>query len=207
MENIYQDPVHTTESSYESIKLKQPGKKKHAVGPFSTQKGSQRFVIFLLSINTLLLVITLGIVGVHYSQSQADNTHLAGYDQVRPLLKQNGHWHLRDNIFYLFWHGHGDCQAAERFCSEQNATLATTHEHNRNWMITLAHGKQMWVNEGSDDSGSGLSQDEEACSCRLLEPDPLAATECEDFHSWVCERSTIQRAPEFPDFDYLNWAK
>ncbi|XP_035288324.1 uncharacterized protein LOC118235264 isoform X4 [Anguilla anguilla] len=122
------------------------------------------------------------------SKSNADNTHLAGYGQTYLMDNQNGFWHLRDNIFYLFWHGQGDCQEAESFCNKKNATLVTLRKHNRDWMISVANGKQLWV-KADIHSFSGQSPDEEACPCELLlASDRFAAADCENVHSWVCER-------------------
>ncbi|XP_035288321.1 uncharacterized protein LOC118235264 isoform X2 [Anguilla anguilla] len=188
IDNIYQNPV-SVESPYQTFQLQHPGKNiQKSVGPYSTGRGSRILVIVLCFINTLLLVINLVVLGVHYSKSNADNTHLAGYGQTYLMDNQNGFWHLRDNIFYLFWHGQGDCQEAESFCNKKNATLVTLRKHNRDWMISVANGKQLWV-KADIHSFSGQSPDEEACPCELLlASDRFAAADCENVHSWVCER-------------------
>lgn len=194
IDNIYQNPIRV-ESPYQTFQLQHPGKNIQSAGPYSTGRGSRILVIVLCFINTLLLVINLAVLGVHYSKSNADNTHLAGYGQTDLLDNRNGFWHLRDNIFYLFWHGQGDCQEAESFCNRKNATLVTPRKHNWDWMISVANGKQLWV-KADIHSFSGQSPDEEACPCELLlASDRSTAADCENVHSWVCER--VEYTPSY----------
>ncbi|KAJ8401722.1 hypothetical protein AAFF_G00376930 [Aldrovandia affinis] len=171
-QNTYEGNIRA-ESLYHNLHLQSPGENNSAVGPFLTKKGSRIVVTVVVILGFLLLSVTLVVVALHYSRSY-----------TLPVMPEHGFgfWHLRDNTFYLPWHGHGDCQAAERFCSQQNATLANSRHRNRDWMMSLARGKQVWVKAESNwSSGFGQSQDEEACSCELLlveAPDPPMAADC-----------------------------
>ncbi|KAI1903310.1 hypothetical protein AGOR_G00025890 [Albula goreensis] len=175
-QRLYEDLI-SPESVYHSLHFQNPGGNKTALGPVPIQKGP--IVAILLSVLSILSLSILVIVAIHYSKAPK-----------LPSVSKPGSelWHLQDNIFYLSWHGPGNCQSAEAFCRKRNATLAISYQHNRDWMMSLTSGMQMWVQAETkeDSSGSGQIENEVLCSCVLFSA-PEAA-HCGAYHGWVCEK-------------------
>ncbi|KAG7484918.1 hypothetical protein MATL_G00054940 [Megalops atlanticus] len=195
-QNIYEEAIRA-ESTYQTLHFKNPVEsKQRTAGRFSLPR-SKAIIICLLTFISVLLVIILVIVAVHYSHSTSSGklSSKTGFSVAGEV------WHLHDNVFYLLWHGQGTCQNAIEFCSRQNATLATLHEQNWDWMESLLGEEHLWVKANPNNvDGSGLDvllfpKDEEDCSCELFSKDitsSAAAIDCEHTHGWVCERKMSQ---------------
>ncbi|KAG9351679.1 hypothetical protein JZ751_022930 [Albula glossodonta] len=98
---------------------------------------------------------------LHFQNPGGNKTALDSKAPKLPSVSKPGSelWHLQDNIFYLSWHGPGNCQSAEAFCRKRNATLAISYQHNRSEVL---------------------------CSCMLFSA-PEAA-HCGAYHGWLCEK-------------------
>lgn len=40
-------------------------------------------------------------------------------------------WYLHEDVFYLFWSNHSDCETAYNFCKERTANLATVTRNSK----------------------------------------------------------------------------
>ncbi|KAG9282096.1 hypothetical protein AMEX_G706 [Astyanax mexicanus] len=151
--------------------------------PQHSASGEGKKIFLLLALITVLLTILLIISVVHYSHFQQT---LGVMD--RPITNEEV-WHLRADVFYLFWYEGGDCNAAESFCIRRNASIATATEHNMAWLQSQTNGKQILVRrdnfDGSGNTDSLIQMDEDDTECNLLTHE-LQKQQAE---GWVCGRA------------------
>ncbi|KAL1274944.1 hypothetical protein QQF64_027758 [Cirrhinus molitorella] len=136
-----------TEDVYQCLQYKPPAAQGTINSTTLVSKHSERKYVFLLfTMNILISAIILILVGLNYkyhAQQQFKLTHHlknSHNKETQPTKEEAGSfksfnytemWLLHDNVFYLFWSDCSDCNAAERFCSKRNASLAILTEHNK----------------------------------------------------------------------------
>ncbi|XP_051978092.1 uncharacterized protein LOC127639844 [Xyrauchen texanus] len=155
----------------------------------SGEHNWRKYGFLLFAVNILISTIILVIVGLNYSNIketqliQIAEGQRAGEKEV---------WLLRDNMFYLFWIGHGGCSTAKTFCSQRNARLAILREHNMVWLQSKANGKRFLVLraplDGSGDTDSthlDEDMDEDNVRCGIMTSD----VDTDQGEGFVCERA------------------
>ncbi|KAK2911892.1 hypothetical protein Q8A67_004025 [Cirrhinus molitorella] len=185
-----------TEDVYQCLQYKPPAAQGTINSTTLVSKHSERKYVFLLfTMNILISAIILILVGLNYkyhAQQQFKLTHHlknSHNKETQPTKEEAEVWLLHDNVFYLFWSDCSDCNAAERFCSKRNASLAILTEHNKVWLMSRTNGKQFLVSRASSD-GSGdnysFSVDDEDHECGIMTN--YAGTDHGE--GFVCERRT-----------------
>nr|XP_055055770.1 uncharacterized protein LOC129440431 [Misgurnus anguillicaudatus] len=147
----------------------------------------QKFVVLLFAVNFLILLIILAITGMNYSINK--EAHLRQVANGQRANDQEG-WQLHDNVFYLFWRDHSDCDTAIKFCKKRNASLVKITWNNKVWLQSRVNGKQFLVSGSSDGSGYSAPEfvdedleDNEDNRCGILTPGIN-----KEHTGFVCER-------------------
>ncbi|KAF4073284.1 hypothetical protein AMELA_G00257120 [Ameiurus melas] len=181
--NEYDNPGEPlkTEDIYQSLQTLPRAATRNASG--------KKIVVLLLIINILLLTTILLVTGIHYRHFRQSVAEVLNAQKTNQEM-----WYLHAEMFYLFWTDQGDCHAAERFCAERKANLATVTKSNTDWLQSQTNGKRMLVRMSQlQSSGDGLKFFQSTDEDMDDEPDCELFGATSDFsehvEGWVCERA------------------
>ncbi|KAL7837929.1 hypothetical protein AOLI_G00263330 [Acnodon oligacanthus] len=154
-----EDECMKTEDVYQT--LHQPPSVKNP-NPTHEPVRSCGIEMVLMVFNTLLLIIILILIGIFSEDS--------GREEL---------WRLHRAVFYLFWEAEGSCTEALNFCRDRNSDMGTVTHENKEWILSQANGRKLWVYMDGVTTGP-LNKTLRQC--------PLdGGNSAEDAQGWVCE--------------------
>ncbi|KAL7835160.1 hypothetical protein SRHO_G00294070 [Serrasalmus rhombeus] len=148
--NVYEDAPSGSRMELEGVKtedvyqtLHQPPPVKNS-NPTHEPVRSCRIKTKLMVFNTLLLIVILILIGIFSAKKQQsadlNKPQASGGDSEREEL-----WRLHRGVFYLFWEAEGNCTEALKFCEDRNSRMGTVTHENKDWILSQANGRKLWV--------------------------------------------------------------
>ncbi|KAL6464064.1 hypothetical protein MHYP_G00284550 [Metynnis hypsauchen] len=199
--NVYQDTLPRSRMEDECVKtddvyqtLHQPPSVKNP-NPTHEPVRSFRIKTVLMVFNTLLLIVILILIGISTAKNQqsADlnkpQASVLGEDSETEEL-----WRLHHSVFYLFWEAEGNCTEALKFCEDRNSRMGTVTHENKDWILSQADGRKLWVKVDGATTGP-LNKTLRQCPL-----DGGNSANSEDVQGWVCESGQQKhlQIPKFP---------